>query len=411
MKSIVKARPVEGSEWKRGLSLLERPEPSVESTTDVKLRVVAGAICGTDGAIYDSKDSLRREMLKAERPDVIIGHEFCGKFADAGTKAKEMIAQQVIRHGRGNSRLGKFIGRRNAKQLSKDRHFFDVLEEHFYASAEMHVTDGTCYQCRLGERHVCQHTVIKGVHDDGAFATHVVVPAENIVLFGAGEIPPDVIAFMDALGNATHIVQSVPTRGDAIAILGCGVQGLMATAVAKYAGARKILVTDASHGNFTHEKLVGTRFRLAKLYGADACFDVSVPAEHESFIKRVMRETNNTGVDAVYEMSGNYRAYEDAFRVVRMGGAISLLGLPSGATQMDFARDVIFRGVTIHGIIGRRVFETWDMMRDILKKGLAGKFLSTGFITHDLPMDRFEEGFAALRNGDGLKVLLRPQTG
>ncbi|HEY6191131.1 MAG TPA: zinc-binding dehydrogenase [Bacteroidota bacterium] len=409
MKSILKARPVEGNEWKRGLSLADRPEPSIESSTDAKLRVVAGAVCGTDGGIYDSKDSLRREMLKARRPEVIIGHEFCGRIVDSGTKAREMIAQLMIRHARGNARVGKFIGRRNAKQLSKDRHFDEVLEEHFFASAEMHVTDGTCYQCRLGERHVCQHTVIKGVHDDGAFTNFVVVPAENIVLFPAGEIPPEVIAFMDALGNATHTVQSVPSRGGTIAILGCGVQGLMATAVAKYAGAKKVFVTDASHGTVTHEKLEETRFRLATLYGADACFDVSVPAEHEAFMQRVMKETNNTGVDAVYEMSGSYRAYEDAFRVVRMGGAISLLGLPSGVMQMDFAKDVIFRGVTIHGIIGRRVFETWDLMRQILKKGLAEKFVSTGFITHDLPLARFEEGFTALRNGDGLKVLLRPE--
>jgi threonine 3-dehydrogenase len=408
MKAIVKERPVEGREWKRGLSLVERPEPGVESTTDVKIRVAAGAICGTDGGIYDSKDSLRREMLKAERSPVIIGHEFCGKISDAGTKAKEIIAQSVIRYGRGLKPVAKFIGRRNAKQLSKDKNLIDILGEHFYASAEMHVTDGTCYQCRLGERHVCQNTVIKGVHDDGAFASHVVVPAGNIVLFAEGEVPPDIIAFMDALGNATHTVQSVPTKGDTIAILGCGVQGLMAAAVAKYAGAKKILVTDASHGRMSHEKLTGTRFRLARLYGADACFDVSVPEEHEAFIQRVKKETNGTGVDAVYEMSGSYRAYEDAFRVVRMGGAISLLGLPSGVMQMDFAKDVIFRGVTIHGIIGRRVFETWDLMREILKKGLAEKFLSSGFITHDLPLEKFEEGFAALRDGDGLKILLRP---
>ena len=409
MKAILKERPSEGREWKKGLSLEECPAPVIKKSSEAKIRIVAGAICGTDGAIYDSRDSLRREMLKADKPKIVLGHEFCGRLADAGTEAREIIARLVIRHGEGDTIVGKFIARRDAALLSKDPHLIEFAGEHFYASAEMHVTDGTCYQCRLGERHVCQHTVIKGVHDDGAFTDELVVPAENLVLFRNGEIPPEIIAFMDALGNATHTVQSVPARGKTIAVLGCGVQGLMATAVAKAEGAKAIFVTDASHADFTHDKLLATRFRLARAYGADACFDVSLPEEHRAFIDRVMRETSKTGVDAVYEMSGNYNAYEDAFRVVRMGGAISLLGLPSGTMQMDFARDVIFRGVTIHGIIGRRVFQTWDLMRQLLKQGLAQKFVSTGFVTHDLPLGKFEEGFAALRSGDGLKVLLRPR--
>lgn len=408
MKAIVKPRPVNGREWTEGLVLVERPVPEVTATTDVKVRVLAGAICGTDGGIYHSKDSLRREMLKAPRADIVIGHEFCGMIEDAGTKAKEVLARLAIEQSIGHPELEAIVGKKNARQLSIESGFTAFLQEHFYASAEMHVTDGTCYQCRIGEKHVCQHTVIRGVHDDGAFTAFVVLPCENIVLFRKGEIPPEVIAFMDALGNATHTVQSIPIRGETVAILGCGVQGLMATAVAKFAGARKIYVTDASHGMFTHEKLAGSRFRLAKLYGADACFDVSVPEEHEAFVSRVLEETNQTGVDAVYEMSGNYGAYEDAFRVVRMGGAISLLGLPAGVMKVDFAKDVIFRGVTVHGIIGRRVFATWDLMRAILRGGLAKRFVDTGFITHDLPLSRFEEGFAALQNGDGLKILLRP---
>jgi threonine 3-dehydrogenase len=408
MKAISKPKPTESGEWKTGLDLIEAPEPEIHESTDVKLRVFAGAICGTDGGIYHSKDSLRREMLKATTPRVILGHEFCGSIIDSGTRAKEHLAELMIKHGKAVPAVKKFIGSKNAKQLAKDKHFSEVLEEHFWSSAEMHITCGTCYQCRLGERHVCQHTVIKGVHADGAFTSFVVVPSENIVLFPKGEIPPEIISFMDAIGNATHVVQSIPITGDTVAVLGCGVQGLMATAVAKAAGAKKIFVTDASHDQFKHEKLVATRFKLAKQFGASACFDVAQPEEHAAFLKHVSKETNNTGVDAVYEMSGSYRAYEDAFRVVRMGGAISLLGLPTGVMQMDFARDVIFRGVTIHGIIGRRVFETWGLMRELLKKGLAQKFLKSGMVTHDLPLERFDEGFTALRNGDALKVLLRP---
>ncbi len=409
MKAIVKDKPpFDGQVWKTGLRLAEMPVPEIEESGDVKIRVVAGAICGTDAGIYESKESLRREMAKLTKPEVIIGHEFCGRIVDAGTRAKEVLAGMMIVKSKADPSVKKFVGHKNARQLAKHKNFLQLLHERFFSSAEMHITDGTCYQCRLGERHVCQNTIIKGIHDDGAFAEYVVVPVQNIVLFNDGEIAPEVIAFMDAIGNATHTVQSTPVLRETVAILGCGVQGLMATAVAKFAGAKKIFVTDASHGNFSHEKLQSTRFRLAKEYGANYCFDVSFPEEKEAFYNTVKKETNGAGVDAVFEMSGNYRAYEDAFRVVRMGGNISLLGLPSGLMPLDATRDVIFRGVTIRGIIGRRVFETWDLMRELLKKGLAQKFVRSGFITHDLPLERFEEGFGALRSGDGLKVLLRP---
>jgi len=121
-----------------------------------------------------------------------------------------------------------------------------------------------------------------------------------------------------------------------------------------------------------------------------------------------MEQTDQTGVDAVFEMSGSYRAYQDAFKVIRMGGTFSLLGLPTGTMPVDFAKDVIFKGITIKGIIGRRVFETWEQMEKILKSGLAKKFLKTGFITHQFPLERYEEAFEVIRRGDAFKVLLKP---
>src|SRR5579862_794097 len=187
MKAIVKPKPTPDGEWKVGVSLVDKPEPNVVESTDVKIKVYAGAICGTDGGIYASKDSLRREMLKAPKPEVIMGHEFCGTIVDAGTKARESLAGLAITHGKALPAMKKFIGKRSAKQLSKDKEFLPLLGDQFHASAEMHVTDGTCYQCRLGEKHVCQNTVIRGVHDDGAFTSYVVLPAENIVLFPHGE--------------------------------------------------------------------------------------------------------------------------------------------------------------------------------------------------------------------------------
>ena len=136
---------------------------------------------------------------------------------------------------------------------------------------------------------------------------------------------------------------------------------------------------------------------------------MSLPGERARFHSVVMKETNQSGVDAVFEMSGSYTAYEDAFQAIRMGGTFSLLlGLPAGTMPVDFARDVIFKGLTIKGIIGRRVFGTWIQMEKILKAGLAKKFLTTGFITHQFPLEKYEEAFAVIRRGDAFKVLLKP---
>jgi threonine 3-dehydrogenase len=411
MKAVVKGRPVAGKEWPKGLEFVEKEIPEIRNSNDVKIRVIAAGICGTDVGIYNAKESLREEMSGLPIPSVTIGHEFCGKIVEAGSKAKRHLAELLIRKAKqGPDKVGlkRFVGRRSTGQVARDKRMLNFLEESFYCTAEMHIACGVCWQCRHGEKHVCHNTVIKGIQEDGGFAEYLVVPAQNLVLFQNGEIPVEVIAFMDALGNATHTVQSVSMKGRTVAVLGCGVQGLMAIAVAKHSDASEIFATDASHGEFSHEKLLTKRFRLAKLYGANFTFDVNIDREKELFYRTVLKETGDTGVDVVLEMSGNYRAYEDAFRVVRMGGTISLLGLPGGQMVVDFSKDIIFRGITIHGIIGRRVFETWDLMTEILKKGLAKKFMETGFVSHDLPLEEFEKGFSAIMSGDALKVILRP---
>jgi len=179
-------------------------------------------------------------------------------------------------------------------------------------------------------------------------------------------------------------------------------------AIAKGAGAKTILVTDASHGKNTHAKLIGHRFRVARALGADECFDVALPSGKKDFYRAALSRNHGAGADAVLEMSGNYGAYADAFHVVRKGGEISLLGLTAGTLPVDFSRDVIFPGVTIHGVIGRRVWSTWEMMTRLLKNGLARRFERAGFVTHRFPLAEFEKGFRAIADGDALKVLLRP---
>lgn len=408
MKAVVKARPEAAKEWPKGMELVEKEIPEVKESNDVKMKVIAAGICGTDVGIYNAKESLKEEMAGVSTPNVTIGHEFCGKIVGAGPKARKRLAELLGGRSNKSSVAKKFVRGRSVAEVARDKKLVDFLRDNFNCTAEMHIACGACWQCRHGEKHICRNTIIKGIQQDGGFAEYIIVPAENVILFEEGEIPVEVIAFMDAIGNATHTVQSVSIKGKTVAVLGCGVQGLMAIAVAKYSGASRIYATDASHGEFSHEKLEKNRFRLAKLYGANHCFDVNIDREKERFYKTIMSETENTGVDVVFEMSGNYRAYEDAFRIVRMGGALSLLGLPGGQMVVDFSKDIIFRGITIHGIIGRRVFETWELMTEILKKGLAKKFVSSGFISHDLPLEEFEEGFSAIMNGDALKVLLRP---
>ncbi len=410
MKAVIKPTPHPEKDWEKGLKLTEVPIPQIVDPMEVKIEIVASAICGTDVGIYNSKQSLKDEMLLNSTPYVIIGHEFAGKIFDAGDMARKHLAGLLIEKSYEDEIVNDFVGKRNINELANDAELIKFLNENFIVSAEMHITCGKCYQCRIGQKHVCQNTKIKGIHEDGVFTKYVKVPAENIVLFRNGELPVEIIAFMDAIGNAVHTAQSVNLMGKTVAILGCGVQGLMATAIAKMSGASKIFVTDASKPGTgaTHEKIVEKRFSIAEKFGADYCFDVAIPEEREKFIKTVKSKTNGTGVDVVFEMSGNYKAYQDAFEVIRMGGTISLLGLPEGDVNIDFSKNVIFKGITIHGIIGRKVFETWEIMRSILKAGLAEKILEAGFVTHQLPLEKFEDGFNAIKNGDGLKVILKP---
>ncbi len=408
MKAIVKEKPAEGKAWHKGFRLIEKPLPFAQSPTDVIIKVFAGAICGTDVGIYNGKDSLRESMMHAVTDPITIGHEFSGHIVFAGTKAKKIIAEKILAKSKVNTDVKKLIKRETVSSLVQRKDFFTLVYDNFHASAEMHITCDECYQCKHNEKHVCRNTIIKGVHDDGAFAEYVKVPVENILLFHKKEIPLEIIAWMDALGNATHTIMSADVKGGSVVVLGCGVQGLMAIAVAKFAGAKKIFVTDASHDDFSHEKLESKRFALARKYGATDCFDMSLPNERARFHDVIMKQTNDDGVDAAFEMSGSYHAYEDALKVLRMGGTFSLLGLPTGTMPVDFAKDVIFKGITIKGIIGRRVFETWNQMEKLLKAGLAKKFLSTGFITHQFPLERYEEAFDVIRKGDAFKVLLKP---
>jgi len=411
MKAIIKKRPILGQQWYEGLEIKEKPEPEIKREDEVKIKVLAASICGTDVSIYKGARALQDTMANNATKEVILGHEFCGEIEDLGSKARHAIVDMLYLKTFKNPKVNAFLANHKKETLAESLELLPFLKENFYVSAEMHLVCWQCYQCLLGEGHVCQNTKIKGLHQDGAFAKYVVVPVRNVVLFAKGEIPLEIIAFMDAIGNATHTAQSAEIKkGSSVLVLGAGIQGLMSVAIAKQMGASKIFLTDVSNpkNDFGKEKLEKTKFTLAKNLGADYCFDVANESGRSDLSKKIKEETNNTGVDAALEMSGSYAALEDALKNIRMGGIIALLGLPSGAKEINFSRDIIFRGITIKGVIGRRMFGTWDLMRSLLTNGLSQIILDNHIISHDLPLEKFQEGFAAINAGKAFKVILRP---
>ncbi|HXG65888.1 MAG TPA: alcohol dehydrogenase catalytic domain-containing protein [Blastocatellia bacterium] len=373
-----------------GLQFVEdAPEPAV-GHQDVKIRVLAASICGTDQGIYQitSREGMRNEMLIYNGGDVtkyqpiIIGHEFCGEVVEVG----EDVDPHLVRPGD-------------------------------YVTSEMHISCGHCQQCRTGQRHICMNTRVKGVHMDGAFAGYVVAPAENVInleRFGGREvIPPRFGAFLDALGNAVHTVMEGDVAGKTVAILGCGAQGLMAAAVARTLGASRIYVTDFSRPPVFGADKLAKRFGTARELGADFCFDTNeeaAPGKRQELFQRA-RDEEGGGIDVILEMSGAEAAYNDAGTLVKNGGQILLLGIPAKPLRsFDIGKYAVWKGVTIKGIFGRRMFETWYAMLSLLAtetSGLKAK-IEKIIANEQVPLSEFERGFELVRSQEAVKLLLIP---
>jgi threonine 3-dehydrogenase len=330
--------------------------PKINSPTEVLIKVRATAICGTDVDIYKSDEDLARRMAKAL--PVIIGHEFCGEIAEVGKAVKR-------------AKVGDYV------------------------SAEMHIVCGECYNCRTGNGHWCINTSVKGIDDDGCFAEYVVVPEYNIIKLPE-DLPEDVAAYLDAIGNAMHTMSTIQIASRRIAILGAGPMGIMAAKIAKLCGAIEVLITDVNP----------MLLKVAAQNGADHVFNVSNPDERKAFIEICRKDPTRRGVDAVVEMSGHPTAYEDLFECVRMGGEVALLGLPRHPLSVNFTRHVVFKGLTIRGITGRRMFDTWFRMLGLMQAGLLPTLKE--IVTHHLPLEDFQKGFDIKLKGDGLKVVFKP---
>jgi threonine 3-dehydrogenase len=331
-----------------GLSFESAPVPSL-GPTDVLVRVTAASICGTDLHIY-GWDRWSQGRIK---PPVTLGHEFCGVVERAGEEVTAVKPGDVV-------------------------------------SAEMHLNCGHCHQCRLGESHICQNLRIIGIDRDGAFAEFVKIPASNIWKLDPA-IPKHYGAILDPLGNAVHTVLAGAIAGQTVLVTGCGPIGLMAIAVAKACGSSTVFATETN----------AQRRTMAQKMGADVVIDPSA----EDAVKRILAETSGTGVDVLLEMSGNPSAIQHGFKALRSGGRASLLGIPTASVPLDLVNDVIFKGATVQGIYGRRMYETWVQMTALLK---AGRLNLDPLFGERTSLEKFEGAFALLRGGLAGKILLYP---
>lgn len=359
MQAVVKSAPVDGAS---GTEIRDCPVPK-PGPDEVLIRVAATAICGTDKHIYHWDPSIRDSV----RPPRIYGHEFCGFIEKFGERAQ-----------RENLSVGDYV------------------------SAEMHVVCGECPQCRTGNGHICARTKIYGLHEDGAFAQFVKVPASNVIKLGPF-VPLRVGAFLDALGNAVHASQVCDLAGATVAITGFGPIGAMAAAIAEHSGASTVVVTDVSD----HALETARRWAATRSFGNLHAFNVRT-ADAASVKKAIDAITDGQGVDVVLEMSGSPAAINFGLDVVRMGGTLSLLGLPAGhsVTIDDYTRNVIFKGVKLQGIIGRRMFGTWHRMLALLRSGLDVEWVVQA--TFDSLAD-FHEGMSRFDKHEALKVVFFPE--
>ncbi len=338
MKALVKSAPGPG------LWLEDLPVP-VPGPVEVLIGVTHAAICGTDLHIYNWDDWARDTIT----PPVVIGHEFVGRVAAVGDQV-----------------AGLEIGSRVA--------------------GEGHVICGHCRNCRAGHGHLCRNTVGVGIHRDGGFAEFVAIPAANAYPV-PDSIPDEVAAILDPLGNAVHTALSYDLVGEDVLLTGAGPIGQMAVAVCRHAGARHVVSTDVRPA----------RLAIAERMGASRAV-----APGEQSLRAVMSELAMTeGFDVALEMSGHPDAVADVFAVINHGGSVALLGLFGEPATVDLNRAIV-KGLTIKGIYGRKMFETWYKATAMLDSGLD----VTPVITHRFGLDDYVEAFETLRSGDASKIIL-----
>lgn len=336
-----------------GLEFIDVPEPDA-GPGEVKIRVLRAGLCGTDLHI-ESWDDTAAELVD---PPLIVGHEFYGEIVQIGAGVPT------------DDRYGLAVGQR--------------------CSVEGHVVCGACRNCRAGRRHMCVRTSNLGVNRDGAFADYVVVPYQNVWV-QPDLIDPDLGAIFDPLGNAVHTALSFPMSGEDVLITGAGPIGVMATAIARHVGARYVVVTDVSDA----------RLDLATAVGADRVVNVS--RERIASAQESLGMTE--GFDMALEMSGNPSAVAELIENCNHGAKVALLGLPSEPFEIDGAK-VITHMLTLKGIYGREMYDTWYKMTFMLQSSQQLRDAIRSVITDRFPAEQWADAFAAARAGAGGKVIM-----
>lgn len=373
MKAIRKVAP-----RPNGLELMEIPTPRC-GPDEVLLRVRAASLCGTDAHIYNWDGLVPDKILAATagftRP-LTIGHEFCGDVVEVGREVRgvgEGAAEPI--------RPGDFV------------------------SAESHIVCGSCYQCRRREFHVCTRERILGVHRDGAFAEYITVPAACVWKNDPAVVPVEVACIEEPFGNAVHAISAFDPKDRCVVIFGAGPIGLFSVIVALASGAARVIVVDT----------MPFRLDLATRVGAHAAIRTEPVSggpearsrERERLVGLIRDAASPWEVDVAMEMSGHPDAIDAALRAVRRGGSLVLFGLPKQqeVTLQRYAEDVIFGGITLQGIIGRRIYDTWARTRELVSQPVVRERIGI-VITHTFPFDRFQEAFNKMIDRESGKVIL-----
>lgn len=338
MKAIIKKKP------EPGLWLEEVPIPET-GINDVLIKIMKTAICGTDVHIYNW-DAWSQKTIPVP---MVIGHEFVGRVERVGSNVTDFHPGDIV-------------------------------------SGEGHIVCGRCRNCLAGRRHLCMNTSGVGVNRTGAYAEYLCIPVTN-VWYADPKIPLDILSIFDPLGNAVHTALSFDVLGEDVLITGAGPIGIMAVAIAKHAGARYVVITDVNP----------YRLELARKLGATLAIDVRSESIKDAQKKLGMKE----GFDVGLEMSGSAAGLHDMLANMCHGGKIALLGILPPKTEINWDT-VIFSGLTIKGIYGREMYETWYKMTSMIQTGLD----VSPVITHRFPYTRFEEAFQIMRSGNSGKIIL-----
>ncbi len=338
MKALTKTRP------EPGLWMIDAPKPEC-GPNDLLIKIRVTAICGTDVHIYNWNEWAQKTIPVP----MITGHEFAGVVEQVGSEVDGFVVGDRV-------------------------------------TGEGHLTCGHCRNCRAGKRHLCHYSSGIGVNRTGCFAEYLVLPAYNAFKLD-DYIPDDIAAVFDPLGNAVHTALSFDLVGEDVLITGAGPIGIMAAAVARHAGARYVIITDLNE----------YRLELARAFGVTR----AVNANREK-LADVMSELHMLeGFDVGLEMSGSPAAQKQMFSLMNNGGRVSLMGIPEGICEINW-NEIIFKGLTLKGIYGREMFETWYKMAAMVRTGLNIRPI----ITHKMPVEHFLEGFEIMRSGKSGKVLL-----